>query len=358
MWKSFARKVGEGRSFGAAEVEEIAHELAEADVVAFSSMTGYADLTKELATRVRELNPKAYTMWGGIHPIIYPEDAVKADVDAICTGEGELAFAEWLHHFEKRQRLFEDQQLLVQRPRASGDIKRNPFRPLMSSAELASMPFPKYGGAEGIYEPAKGFRPVTARRLPQQQWPRLSRGLVDRLPAALHLLRQHGLHRNERNYRKIRHSGVDYIIGEVQAALKVHPYLKTVLFYDDSFMAIFAARADRVLHALARGSGHRVLHLRRHPDVRAARQSGDPDVGGHEPRADGNPERSERILKFYKRRRRSRANRAVPSAALAEFRRLPDQSVVRHHRRQPGRNAPGRHRHARCARPASDVCRT
>jgi len=86
MWKSFARKVGEGRSFGAAEVEEIAHELAEADVVAFSSMTGYADLTKELATRVRELNPKAYTMWGGIHPIIYPEDAVKADVDAICTG--------------------------------------------------------------------------------------------------------------------------------------------------------------------------------------------------------------------------------------------------------------------------------
>ncbi len=94
MWKSFARKVGEGRAFGANEVAEIAHELASADVVAFSSMTGYADLTKELAALVREINPKAYTMWGGIHPIIYPEDAIKADVDAICTGEGELAFAE------------------------------------------------------------------------------------------------------------------------------------------------------------------------------------------------------------------------------------------------------------------------
>jgi len=45
MWKSFVRKVGEGRSFGAPEVEEIAQELAQADVVAFSSMTGYADLT-------------------------------------------------------------------------------------------------------------------------------------------------------------------------------------------------------------------------------------------------------------------------------------------------------------------------
>src|SRR3954462_12003057 len=98
MWKSFVRKVGEGRAFGSREVDEIAHELAAADVVAFSSMTGYADLTKELATRVRELNPKAYSMWGGIHPIIYPEDAIKADVDAICTGEGELAFAEWVTH--------------------------------------------------------------------------------------------------------------------------------------------------------------------------------------------------------------------------------------------------------------------
>src|ERR1700704_3811604 len=82
MWKSFVRKVGEGRAFGSKEV---------ADIVAFSSMTGYADLTKELATRVREINPKAYSMWGGIHPIIYPEDAIKANVDAICTGEGELA---------------------------------------------------------------------------------------------------------------------------------------------------------------------------------------------------------------------------------------------------------------------------
>src|SRR6266542_2488723 len=50
-------------SFGDAEIDEIAHGIAGADVVAFSSMTGYGDLTKTLATRVRELNPHAYTMW-------------------------------------------------------------------------------------------------------------------------------------------------------------------------------------------------------------------------------------------------------------------------------------------------------
>src|SRR5437764_1211081 len=237
MWKSFARKVGEGRSFGANEVEEIARELANADVVAFSSMTGYADLTKELATRVRELNPKAYTMWGGIHPIIYPEDAIKADVDAICTGEGELAFAEWLHHFENGSDFSKTSSFWF-KDRASGEIKRNPFRPLMSSAELASLPYPKYGGAEGIYEPRKGFRPVTRGDYLGNNG--LAYPAVWSIGCPLHCTYCGNtvFIANDANYRKIRHSGVDYIIGEVQAALKVHPYLKTVLFYDDSFMAI------------------------------------------------------------------------------------------------------------------------
>ena len=179
------------------EVEEIAQELANADVVAFSSMTGYADLTKELATRVRELNPKAYTMWGGIHPIIYPEDAIKADVDAICTGEGELAFAEWLHHFENGSDFSKTSSFWF-KDRASGEIKRNPFRPLMSSAELASMPVSEVRRRGRDLRAGERLSPRHARRLPQQQRPRLSGGLVDRLSAALHVLRQHRLHRQRR----------------------------------------------------------------------------------------------------------------------------------------------------------------
>src|SRR5947209_17008174 len=161
MWKSFARKVGEGRSFGAAEVEEIAQQLANADVVAFSSMTGYADLTKELAARVRELNPKAYTMWGGIHPIIYPEDAIKADVDAICTGEGEHAFEEWFDAYRGGRDYTRVQNFWFKDRTNGGAILRNPFRPLMTSQELGALPYPKYGGEELIYQPEHGFRQVT-----------------------------------------------------------------------------------------------------------------------------------------------------------------------------------------------------
>jgi anaerobic magnesium-protoporphyrin IX monomethyl ester cyclase len=317
MWKSFARKVGEGRSFGAAEVEEIAHELAAADVVAFSSMTGYADLTKELATRVRALNPKAYTMWGGIHPIIYPEDAIKAEVDAICTGEGELAFAEWLHHFENGSDASKTSSFWF-KDRASGEIKRNPFRPLMSSAELASLPYPKYGGAEGIYEPRKGFRPVTRGDYLGNNG--LAYPAVWSIGCPLHCTYCGNtvFIANDANYRKIRHSGVDYIIGEVQAALKVHPYLKTVLFYDDSFMAIslrelteFSTRWREevgiefciygVIPTYVQRDKVEILTWAGMNRVRMGIQSG-----------------SERILKFYKRPTPvARIEQAA--AALAEF---------------------------------------
>ncbi len=84
-------------SAGSLEDEDIdlaARELIGADLVGFSSMTGYAELTRRLITRVKELDPSTYVIWGGIHPIIQPEDAILADVDAICTGEGEFAFEE------------------------------------------------------------------------------------------------------------------------------------------------------------------------------------------------------------------------------------------------------------------------
>ena len=80
-------------------IDEIAQHLATADMIGFSSMTGYAELTRRIVTRVRQINPSTYMIWGGIHPIIHPEDAITADVDAICNGEGEFAFEEFFQLF-------------------------------------------------------------------------------------------------------------------------------------------------------------------------------------------------------------------------------------------------------------------
>lgn len=84
--------MGDAGTLTREQIDEVAHGLTDADLVGFSSMTGYAELTRSIVARLRALRPDAYIIWGGIHPIIHPEDAITADVDAICTGEGELAF--------------------------------------------------------------------------------------------------------------------------------------------------------------------------------------------------------------------------------------------------------------------------
>ena len=237
LWKSFLRKAGETRQFGDDDIDRIAHELAGADVIAFSSMTGYSDLTKRLATRVREINKHAFTMWGGIHPIIYPEDAIKAEVDAICTGEGEHAFEAWLDAYRNGHDYLGITNFWF-KDRPSGEIKRNPFRPLMTSQELGALPFPKYGGEELIWQPEVGFRQVTRGDYLANNG--LAYPAVWSIGCPLHCTYCGNtvFIQNDPEYRKIRHPDPSYIIGEVMKAKEVHPHLNTVLFYDDSFKAI------------------------------------------------------------------------------------------------------------------------
>ena len=93
------RRLRSGGDLSADEVDQVAHGLLGSDLIGFSSMTGYADLTHRIIPRVRELDPDVSMIWGGIHAIIHPEDAITADVAAICTGEGEFAFQQFFDAF-------------------------------------------------------------------------------------------------------------------------------------------------------------------------------------------------------------------------------------------------------------------
>ena len=73
-------KMGAKSEMGAEQTDEIARSLVGADLVGFSSMSHYADLYHQVSARLRELSPDTYQVWGGIHPIIHPEDAITADV--------------------------------------------------------------------------------------------------------------------------------------------------------------------------------------------------------------------------------------------------------------------------------------
>jgi radical SAM superfamily enzyme YgiQ (UPF0313 family) len=226
-------------SAGSLEPEDIdlaARDLIKADLVGFSSMTGYADLTRKLIKRVKELDPSTYVIWGGIHPIIHPEDAILADVDAICTGEGEFAFTELYEALMAGKRPTDIKNFWFKPD--GGEIIRNHFLPLMSQDEMESLPFPQYGEGELIYQAGEGFIPMKVSDYIDNDG--LSYTTLWSIGCPFHCsyCGNTKFISNDPKYKRIRHPSARYIVDEVKTARARFPHLSQVSFHDDSFMAI------------------------------------------------------------------------------------------------------------------------
>ena len=229
------RGLGRGGDLSPDDVDEVAHGLIGADVVGFSSMTGYADLTRRVISRLRELNPSVYMIWGGIHPIIHPENAITADIDAICIGEGEFAFEE-LHAALREGR---DETAVRNFWFKRGDeVIRNHFLPLMSSEEMERLPFPLYRQKERIYRRGKGFQPIGLGDYVANDG--LSYTTLWSIGCPFHCsyCGNTKFIANDAKYKRIRHPSAQYVVDQIKDARGRFPHLSQVSFHDDSFMAI------------------------------------------------------------------------------------------------------------------------
>jgi anaerobic magnesium-protoporphyrin IX monomethyl ester cyclase len=217
------------------EVDEVAHGLVGADLLGFSSMTGYADLTRRVVGRVRELDPSAYMIWGGIHPIIHPEDAITADVDAICTGEGEFAFHQFLDAFSEGRDHTHVGNFWFKR---GEEIQRNPFLPLMTAGEMETLPFPLYREKEKIYRPGSGFEPIQLSDYVSNDG--LSYTAIWSIGCPFHCsyCGNTKFIANDLKYKRIRHPSARYMVEQIKDVRKRSPQISHVNFQDDSFMAI------------------------------------------------------------------------------------------------------------------------
>ncbi len=220
-------------------IDEVARELVDADLVGFSSMTGYADLTKAIIRRVREISPRPYLVWGGIHPIMHPDDAIESGVDAICTGEGEMAFEE-LHQLLEAGRDETGVRNFWFRKDGSLDneVRRNGFLPLMTSEDLATLPYPKYAEHEWLYHRGSGFAPMTHRDYLRSNGLTYTAVWSIGCPFRCSYCGNTKFIANDPKYRRIRHPGAAYVIGEIKEARRKLPHISSVQFQDDSFMAL------------------------------------------------------------------------------------------------------------------------
>lgn len=219
---------------GTEDIRAIAGEIAAADIVGFSSMTPYAAATAAIIAAVRSLNPRAVIVWGGIHGIVEPEDAI-LHADAVCTGEGEFAFERFIAACAKGGPLVGTAGFWV---RTAAGVVKNANLPLMTGVEMDSLPLPTYQAGELIFKRGRGFVPLQPL------------DYVDRCGLAYSTVWSIGCPMNcvycsnskfieyDSNYRKVRHSSPVTIVTEIKAAIGKHPHISTIVFHDDNFIAL------------------------------------------------------------------------------------------------------------------------
>jgi len=121
--------------------KKLVEELAESDILGISCVSLDVDQTKQLITLVKESNPKALVVWGGVHATLNPEDAINY-ADIVCIGEGEKSMMALLNKIEQKEDFSTLKGLWV---RQNGKVSKNECMPLMSGDELSQMPFQDYG---------------------------------------------------------------------------------------------------------------------------------------------------------------------------------------------------------------------
>jgi len=93
---------------------------------------------EELVDGIEVITPKPFTIIGGVHPTVAPEEVIKNSfIDALCMGEGEKAWEEFLIRFINNQDLSTIKNLWI---KTKSGIKRNPIRPLIEEDKLWERP--------------------------------------------------------------------------------------------------------------------------------------------------------------------------------------------------------------------------
>lgn len=93
---------------------------------------------EELIDGIEQVNPKPFVIIGGVHPTVAPEEVIKNSyVDALCRGEGEEAWEEFLVRFINNQDLTNLKNIWI---KTESGIKRNPIRRLIGEDKLWQRP--------------------------------------------------------------------------------------------------------------------------------------------------------------------------------------------------------------------------
>lgn len=191
------------------------------DVLAYSGSTGEHSLYLKLNRILKEQYPAVKTIMGGPHATFFPEKTLRdGNLDAVCIGEGDYAFPEFLNKLDEGKPVTDLENILVK----DGILPK--LRPLVQ--DLDSLPYPDralfYDNGESGNNPIKHF--FATRGCPYACTYCFNEPFRVMYSGQSHLRRR----------------SVDSILEEIIKTREKWP-LKYIKFYDD----IFTFRADRWL---------------------------------------------------------------------------------------------------------------
>ena len=134
---AIAKAAGHETALGVADGDDLAETIRtwQPDVVAFSVLTGEQEFYLGLCRKLKE-QVDFMAVFGGLHVTFCPEEFVNEDhVDAICIGEGDEAWPEFLDKLGTKA-MYRVRNFWF---RTDDGIIRNPLRPLM--ADLDRIPW-------------------------------------------------------------------------------------------------------------------------------------------------------------------------------------------------------------------------
>jgi len=216
------------------DILKVTEFLGEGDIVGLCSMTQYSTTVHKIIAAIRRLKPRAYIVWGGIHAIIHPEDAIK-HADAVCTGEGEFAFRTFLELFKNGKDYTTAPSFWFNK---DNNIIKNRNLPLMTPKEMDELPSLMYEDGENIYQRGKGFEPINYNDF--LDYTGLSYNTVWSIgcPLMCTFCGNSKFIEYDNGYRRLRHPSPRTIIEEIKRAISKHPHISTICFHDDSFLAL------------------------------------------------------------------------------------------------------------------------
>ena len=104
------------------------------DILAVSANSLEYDLFCNLMEKVDFKDGKPFVLVGGVHATVAPEEVIEnKNVDALCVGQGEDAWQEFLLKFKNAEDITDVRNFWV---RTGSAVKKNPLRPLLTEDKL------------------------------------------------------------------------------------------------------------------------------------------------------------------------------------------------------------------------------